>query len=102
MTTAAGITKPGVTRPGRAVPRLVACALLAHAAFAYLGAEWIDINILVLLVAICAWPFWWAVLGFGEMRTRLIYWCLALGTALYLPCIRIILLMLSSAGGGRR
>jgi hypothetical protein len=102
MTTAAGITKQEITRPGRAVPRLVAGGILAHAVFAYLGAEWIDINILVLLVAICAWPFWWAVLGFGEMRTRLIFWCLALGSVLYIPCIRIILLMLSSAGGGGR
>jgi membrane glycosyltransferase len=85
-----------------AKPRVVACCIFAHAVFAYLGAEWIDINILVLLAAICAWPFWWAVLGFRELRTRVVLWSLAAGSVIYLPSVRVILLMLSSARGGPR
>jgi hypothetical protein len=83
----------------RAKQRLLSCAIIAHAVFAYLGAEWVDMNIVLLLVAICAWPFWWAVLGFSELRTRLLYWSLALGSVIYLPSIRVILLMVSPPGG---
>jgi hypothetical protein len=83
-------------------PRAVAGCILAHALFAYLGAEWIDINILLMLAAICAWPFWWAVVGFRELRTRAVWWSLAAGTVIYLPSVRVILLMLSSARGGAR
>jgi hypothetical protein len=83
-------------------PRAVACCIIAHAVFAYLGAEWIDINIVLLLAAICAWPFWWAALGFRELRTRAVRWSLAVGSVIYLPSIRVILLMLSSARGGPR
>ena len=81
---------------------VVACAIFAHAVVAYLGAEWVDMNIVVMLVAICTWPFWWAALGFCEMRTRVVYWSLAAGTIVYLPSLRVILLMVSSAGGGSR
>jgi len=80
-------------------PRLAACAILAHAVFAYLGAKWIDINIIVILVSICSWPFWWAVLGFREMRTRLVLLSLAVGSLIYLPCVSVILLMVSPGRG---
>ena len=80
-----------------AKPQLAACAILAHAVFAYLGAKWIDINIIVILAAICSWPFWWAVLGFRELRTRLVWLSLAVGSLIYLPCVSVIALMLSPA-----
>jgi len=82
-----------------AKPRAAACAILAHAVFAYLGAKWVDINVVLMLVAICTWPFWWAVLGFGEMRTRLVVWSLAIGSVIYLPCVSVILLMVSATRG---
>ena len=75
-------------------PRTTALLIVAHAVFALLAAYWLYINIILILVAICAWPFWWAVLGFREMRTRPVYWSLALGTLIYLPSVRVILLML--------
>jgi len=80
-------------------PRLAAGAILAHAVFAYLGAKWIDWNIIVILVAICSWPFWWAILGFRGMRTRIVWLSLAVGSLIYLPCVSVILLMVSSARG---
>ncbi len=83
-------------------PRAIACCIIAHAVFAYLGAEWIDIYILVLLAAICALPFWWAAIGFRGLRTRAVWWSLAVGSVIYLPSVRVILLMLSSARGGPR
>jgi hypothetical protein len=80
-------------------PRMVACAIIAYALFAYLGAKWIDINIVLVLVAICTWPIWWAVLGVGEMRTRAVCWSLAVGSVIYLPSVSVILLMVSPARG---
>jgi len=80
-------------------PRLTACAIAAHAVFAYLAAEWVDINVVLMLVAICAWPFWWAVLGFKELRVRPVYWSLAISSVIYLPSVRIILLMVSFTRG---
>jgi hypothetical protein len=89
----------GGARMSRERRRMVACAIVAHALFAYLGAKWIDINIVLVLVAICTWPFWWAVLGIGEMRTRLVCWSLAVGSVIYLPSISVILLMVSPTRG---
>ncbi|MGA2017634.1 MAG: hypothetical protein ABSH26_11825 [Opitutaceae bacterium] len=80
-------------------PQAVACAIIAHALFAYLGAKWVDINIVLVLVAICTWPLWWAVLGFGEMRTRVVWWSLAVGSIIYLPSVSVILLMASPGRG---
>jgi|GEM_PF-4118836 len=85
-----------MTAPG---PRTVSSAIVAHALFAYLGAKWIDINIVLVLVAICTWPLWWAVLGAAEMRTRTVCWSLALGTLIYLPSVSVILLMVSPGRG---
>ncbi len=79
------------------VPRAVACAIIAHALFAYLAAEWIDVNIMLTLVAICSWPFWWAAPAYKELRVRAVWWGLAVGSVIYLPSVRVILLMLSPA-----
>ena len=78
--------------------RMIACAMIAHAIFAYLGAKWIDINIVLVLVAICTWPCWWAVLGFAELRTRVVCWSLAIGSIIYVPSVSVILLMVSATG----
>lgn len=82
-----------------ATNRMIALCIVAHAAFALLGAYWLYINIVVRLVSICLWPFWWAVLGFKELRTGRICWSLAAGTVIYLPSLRIIYLMVSFAQG---
>jgi hypothetical protein len=79
-------------------PRVVACAIVAHAVFAVLGAYWLYINILVILVSIVTWPFWWGVLGFRELRVRPVYWSLAVGSVIYLPTVKIILMMVSFTG----
>lgn len=81
---------------------MLAGAILAHAVFAYLAAEWVDVNILVTLAAICSWPFWWAAVGFSRLRTRAVWWCLAIGSAVYLPSVRVILVMLAPAKVGQR
>jgi hypothetical protein len=78
-------------------PRTIALCIVAHALFALLAGYWLYINIVVILVAICSWPFWWAVLGYRDLRSRPVYWSLAIGSALYLPCVRIIMLMLRFA-----
>lgn len=85
-----------------AAPKILAGAILAHAVFAYLAADWVDINILVTLAAICSWPFWWAAVGFSGLRTRAVWWCLAIGSVVYAPSVRVILMMVSPASGGRR
>jgi len=82
----------------RAMQRLIACAIVAHAVFAVLGAYWLYINIVLILVSICTWPFWWAVLGFKELRVRPVLWALSVGSVIYLPSVRIILLMVSFTG----
>ena len=78
--------------------QIAALAIMAHALFAVLCAFWLYINIWVILVAICAWPFWWAVLGYRQMRVRLVVVSLAAGTAVYIPCLRVIRDMLRGAG----
>ena len=78
--------------------QIVALALMAHALFAVLCAFWLYLNIWVILVAICAWPFWWAVLGYRQMRVRLVVLCLIAGTAVYIPSLRVIQVMLRGAG----
>ncbi len=78
--------------------RIVALCILAHAVFAVLAAFWLYIPILLILGVICSFPFWWAALGYRRMRTRVVYWGLAVGTVVYLPSLRVIQQMLGAAG----
>ncbi len=79
-------------------PRIVALCVLAHAVLAVLAAFWLYIPILLILLAIGSFPFWWAILGYRQMRTRVVYWALAVATLVYLPSLRVIQLMLGAAG----
>ncbi|HEY1763385.1 MAG TPA: hypothetical protein VGF85_00585 [Opitutaceae bacterium] len=78
--------------------QVVALLIVAHATFATLCAFWLYLNIWVILVSICAWPFWWAALGYREMRVRLVVWSLVGGTVVYLPSLKVIQLMLKVGG----
>jgi hypothetical protein len=78
--------------------RIVALCIAAHAVFAVLAAFWLYIPILLILGAICSFPFWWAVLGYRQMRTRVVVWSLVVATVVYLPSLRVIQLMLGAVG----
>jgi hypothetical protein len=78
--------------------QVAALALVAHAFFADLCAYWLYINIWVILVAICSWPFWWAILGYRQMRVRLVVWSLVAATAVYVPSLRVVEMMLKGGG----
>jgi hypothetical protein len=77
---------------------IVAACILAHALFALLAAYWLYINILVILIAICSWPFWWASLGYRQMRVKVVVWSLVGGTLIYIPSLKVIQVMLKVAG----
>jgi sorbitol-specific phosphotransferase system component IIBC len=77
--------------------RIVALCILLHAVFAVLAATWLYIPILLILVSICSFPFWWAVLGYRQMRTQVVGWSLGIGTLIYaLPAFHLFQLMLGA------